>query len=191
METTKRPLEERAFDIADKLFDEGTLETGVLFDTHEDILVVDDSDLSDDEWEGLQKFAELTNQEIYGSEAIVSIGDLFYLARGNNWIAVDNYQVGLCEIIKKKYDLDDIINEYSNNFKKALPTQFFELLEKDFDAEGFVLDDKVYTVRFGDNKHQPEKVYNKLKNKYDVIFVLVYNDPFNVSYQLLLKPKHA
>ena len=177
-----------------ELLCDGKVSIGELYEDDKDILVIEDyAGLSEKEARLVEEYAVQEDLEVFYSDDVIYIDEYYYLKDSNNYFFTNKgYPIGMQMLYNQDYDFqDDIIDTFKNQANKALPYEAYEWLDDEFKENGWELMDKTFWYGYESGKATyPKTVLEKYqKMGFDVIFILMSSDPFNVDYKVLLKKR--
>lgn len=160
---------------------------GNLYGCLKDVLIVDD-EVSKNTFEKIKKEAFKRGLKVFYESQLKYYNGVYYEVNSEFYLVTNGGVYFETDIINKKYDINDIINTFQNNIKRALPVKFYNLLKSDFDKLNYKLSNKCYVKGlYSGLLDSPLDILRKYQNNnYKVIFILNYQTPFKTNFQVLL-----
>ena len=184
----------------EELVNEGLIKLGILYETQDEVMVVDEASVDTYDWADISKISRIYGMRVYSSDDVIHIGGYYYLRNSKNYLFINNKYIGAHEIKKGIFSLDEIMDYYVNNPKRAIPENIFKLIKLNLRELDYKYDTNIFSYSPFEEmlpNVSPELWYKNLSRCYDIIFIQnhthdfiqnhAYND--NLIYSMVRKKK--
>jgi len=176
----------------EELINEGIIKIGTLYETQNDIIVVDEATVDTYDWADISKISRSNHLKIYNKDDLVKINNYYFLRDGGNYIYMDGKYINIEDIENGRFNYQEFLNYFNNHPYRAISNNIYYSLRLILRTDEYKNDGNMFSYspfeEYYPNIH-PEIWYNYLKDTYDLIFINQIEKSNRIEYSILKKKK--